>query len=219
MNLRIAGLLLTFLFFSGLSFLYLSPAGSLLLENNTEQALSSGTDSVTLPFLYQLLDHLALTHPSQIFYGALPNPNINAPDGLAAWVPWSERIFSLGLSPFLSPEQRATGIIFILWTLNAFIFFMWARSLGWSWGISMALAICWAFNPFTRARAHVHTIMAGIYFLPLSFLGLRWAITKTSRSSLLWAALCLLFASFSAHYFLIISLGFLPFFLIYLGKG
>lgn len=93
--------------------------------------------------------------------------------------------------------------------------YLLAAYLGWSRPVSYGLAIAWAFNTFTRARAKVHGSMVGIYHLPLIFLALFMIVRGKSWRSLAGAALALFLAGMTLHYFLVFCVFLSPFFLAF----
>lgn len=208
-TLLVGGLLLI------LSFMYLSPGGGLLLAGDKAKVMSDGTDPTTLPFQYELIASVAKKNFFHLFYGAVPNQIVNAPEGSAAWISWSEKIPSYFLSQLFPVEQVSTALVIFLLVANGLCFYLFARGMKWPQPIAIALSICWAFNPFTRARAKVHMAMAGIYHVPLIFLGLILLKKWPNKKGILLASLCFLFASMTLHYFLIMSAVLLPFMLIF----
>lgn len=199
-----------------LAFVYLHPGGSLLLSARTDQVLSDGTDPTTLPYAYSIvIDHLQ-HRPSLLLFGAVPTERLNAPDGFAIWFPWLEKIVVAAFSPVVVLEQLSTLYVWLILTLTGMCFYALGTTLGWSRPLAFALALCWAFNAYTRARAGVHMALAGLYHLPLLVLGLHLVVNKRDRKSLGLAMLCFLGAATTAHYYLIITAFLTPFWMIYL---
>lgn len=205
--------LLLALVFLALGYGYLYPGLDPLLEGRTDQAMSDGTDPVTLPFQYSLVEQVAQNSIFDLFYGAVPNRIFDAPEGAALWMSWGEKFLSLLLAPLTSPEQRGTAVVWVLLMLNGLAFFTMGRALRWPKPLSFALALCWAFNPFTHARAKVHMAMVSLYHLPLIFLGLILLRKYPNRKGVFLAALCFIGSTFTLHYFLILTVCFIPFFL------
>jgi hypothetical protein len=200
------------LVFALLASIYLYPGMGPLLRADRTEAMSDGTDPVTLPFIYEQVARVARDTPSHLFYGALPNTVFDAPEGSAAWMPWIEKFLSLSLTPFIPSEQIATALVFILLILNGLSFFALGRAMDWPKALCLTLSICWAFNSFTHARAKVHPAMTALYHLPLIFLGLRLLQKDTkSLKTMGLAALCFLAAACTLHYFILLTAVFTPF--------
>ncbi|MGE0762278.1 MAG: hypothetical protein AB7N80_03260 [Bdellovibrionales bacterium] len=203
------------LFLLLLSFLYLSPGGGLLLEGRRDRVMSDGSDPATLPYNYSLMIEHFRHAPGNLLFGAIPTDRLNPPEGFAIWLPWIEKVAVSLTSPFIPVEQASTFFVFVLFAMTGISFYLMARVLGWSQGLSLALSICWAFSAYTRARAKVHMALAGVYHLPLVVLGLYLAVQGRSRKSLALAALCLLLSVTVAHYYIIILAFVAPFFVAY----
>jgi hypothetical protein len=204
-----------FILLCTLAYFYLYPGSLALFEGRTDTFMSDGTDPTGLSYVYDLIIDLWRTYPARYFYGALFT-NVGDPEyGNILWMPLSERWLVLLHSNFFALEQLSTAYVYTLLVLNGLCMFALSLYMGWSQWIATGLAIAWAFNTFTMARAKVHMGMAGIYHLPLIFLGLMMVVRGKSKSSLAWASLALLFAATTVHYFLIISLFLSPFFVLF----
>lgn len=178
--------------------------------------MSDDSDPAGLPYVYQQIIDVWKSKPSHMFYGAVYSDTWEPEKGTAIWTPWSERwIAALG-SYFVPVEQISTLLVVILALFNFLTFFILCRYLGWNQWISIGLALCWAFNAFTRARAKVHMSMTGIYHVPLIFLGLLLIARGRSWKSVAGAALCFLIACTTTHYFIVTSAFLSLFFLVYL---
>lgn len=194
-----------------LAFMYLSPGGSLLLEGRRDQVLSDGSDPATAPYQYGLVIDHAKNNPVNLFYGAVPTDRLNPPEGTSLWIPWTEKFSVVLAGTVFQLEQLTTAYLWIILVLTAFSFYLMGRSLGWERTIALALAICWAFNAYTRARSKVHMGLAGLYHLPLVILGVHLAVNAKSKRGLALAALAFLIAAGANHYYLVITAFLLPF--------
>jgi hypothetical protein len=210
---RLAGVFFAFII---LTFVYLIPGSTAMVEGRTDTVMSDDTDPAALPYMYDQLVQVAKNQPSRLFYGSVYFDTMDPHKGFPYWMSWSERFTALTASTVLPVEQISTAVVFIMMLLNAIFMFLLARSLGWNIWISSGLAIAWAFNPFTRARGKVHQAMAGIFHLPLIFLGLTLVARGRDRLSLAAAALAFLVACTNNHYFVVTALFCSPFFLAYL---
>jgi hypothetical protein len=199
-----------------LCYFYLSPGLDLALMGQKDKVMSDGTDPTTLPFQYGLVKYHLAHSPGQLFYGAIPNPVAEAPEGNALWMPWIEKIIAVFLVPFAPLEQLQTWVVFFLLLLNGLAAYWFGRAHGWPKPVCVALAICWAFNPFTRARARVHNSLTGIFFLPLIFVGLHYVKHRADRRSLAYAAAAFLLAATAAQYYILMIAFLTPLFLLYI---
>ena len=198
-----------------LAFMYLSPGGGIMLEGRRDKVMSDGSDPTTMPYNYGIVKEYLQDSPTNLFFGAVPTDRLNAPEGFSLWFPWIEKFAVAISSPFVPLEQISTFFVFFLFVLSGVSFYLMGRILGWSQIISLALAICWAFSAYTRARAKVHMGLAGVYHLPLVVIGLYLAVTGRSRKTLALAALSLLLSVTVAHYYIVILAFLSPFFLAY----
>lgn len=178
--------------------------------------MSDGTDPATLPFQYGLVKYHLKHSPGQLFFGAIPNPFGEAPEGNALWMPWNEKILAIILSPFVSLEQLSTWIVYLLLILNGLSAYWFGRTMGWPKALCVAIAICWAFNPFTRGRAKVHMSLTGIYYLPLLFVGMNYILRSTHWRSIAMAATAFFLAVTVAQYYLLMTAFLFPLFVFYL---
>lgn len=194
--------------FAILPVFYLWPAFTPVFEGDRAHVMSDGTDAATLPYLYGALRETLNENPLELFFGAVPSRHLNAPEGLALWIPWSERALALFSSLFTPLEHVSTVYVALLMFLNALCMYALGRKLGWPSVLAFALALAWAFCPFTRARAQVHAGFAGTYHVPLVMLSALWALNGTGRGSLVAATLGFLGVAMAPHYF-VITLAFL----------
>lgn len=201
------------LFFAVLPVFYLWPAFTPVLTGDLTHVMSDGTDSATLPYMYGALRETLSENPGELFYGAVPSRHLNAPQGLALWIPWSERSLALFASGFVPLEHVSTVYVALLMFLNALCMYGLGRYLGWPQALSLAMAIAWAFCPFTRARAQVHAGFAGTYHVPLVFLSCLWALNGSSRRTFVAALSGFLAVAMAPHYFVITLAFLMPFWL------
>ena len=199
-----------------LTYLYLLPGSQAMLEGRTDMVMSDGTDPAALPYIYDQILQVFHKTPSYLLYGSVYIAPPDPEHGFSYWTPWSERWIVVAASPFFPPEQLSTVVVFVLMMANGLSLFLLARYLGWNLWLAIGAAIAWAFNPFTRARAKVHMAMAGLYHLPLIFLALVLIARGRTWRSLVGAALCLVVACTTVHYFVVTSLFLTPFFLAFL---
>lgn len=201
------------------AYFYLAPGSGELLRGNATVMVGDGTDSVTLPWQYRQVLDVFHARPQDLLFGAVYTDQINAPEGAGSFIPFIERFFVLGLAPFMSTDLMPTAIVWGLMVLSGLCFHAYGRVLGWPRAVAFALALAWAFNPFTRARAVVHNAMVGTYWAPLVLMALyvlaRPPRRLTSRASTIVAGALLLFAVFAAHYYVMIAAIMAPAFLLY----
>lgn len=198
---RIAMVVMTLL----LGYLYLYPALNPIFQGRVDTVMSDNTDPAALPYQYEEILDVWKENPSRFFYGAIYSESFDPEMGFAYWMAWSERWFVVLLSYFLPLEQISTGVVFSLMMLNVLCMYGLCRYLGWSRSVSYGLGIAWAFCAFTRARAKVHMSMAGIYHVPLIFLGLFLVVRGKSWRSAALAAGCFLLSVMTVHYFIVTS--------------
>lgn len=191
------------LFFSILCIAYLHPGLDPVFEGDRSHVLSDGTDGVTWPYIYGVVLEHWHTRPAYLLYGAVPGHHLNAPEGMALWMPWIEKWTAVMAAPFVPLEHLSTVVVALLMIFNALCMYALCRHLGWSRSLSLALAIAWAFTPFTRARAQVHGAFASTYHIPLFMLGVLLAFRATRVSNLLLSALCFVLLAMAPHYFVI----------------
>lgn len=202
-----------------LGYFYLLPASTELLRGHASVMVGDGVDSVTNPWQYQLVLDMLRTRPQDLLFGAVYTDQMNAPEGVASFIPWIERGFVLLYAPFMRPDLMPTAMVWGLMVLSGLCFHAYGRALGWPRVVAFALAMAWAFCPFTRARSAVHIALVGTYWAPLIFLALhvlarppRWLST---RQTTILASGLILFAAFAAHYFVMMAAVMAPLFLLY----
>lgn len=214
---RVRDAALAVLILIALGFFYLAPGSEALLRSRTDAVMSDGTDPTSLPYMYDQVIRVWKERPTDLFYGAVYQPNGDGDRGVAYWMPQVERWLVVLYSYFFPVEQLSTAFAWSLLVLNGLGMFLLCRYLGWNLLLSYSLAIAWAFNCYTRARAKVHMALAGIFHLPFIFLGLFLVVRGKTYRSVLAAALCFLIAATAAHYYLVTMVFLSPFFLLFLG--
>ncbi len=190
-----------------------------MLSDSKTQVMSDGTDAATLPYQYSLVQHWLKTSPSFLLYGSIFNPFSDAPVGSTLWMSWIEKVVAVVAMPFVSLEQMSTFVALALMVLNGWCCYLLCRSFNWPKPLCVALAICWAFNPYVRARSKVHIALAAIYFLPLTFLALNLVKKCSDKKSLAWAAFAFFVAALAPQYYLIITAFVAPFLIWYVLLG
>jgi hypothetical protein len=199
-----------------LDFVYLYPGSEALLSGRTDAVMSDGTDISSLPFLHDAIVQVFREHPSRFFYGSIYIDHTNPDRGTGEWIPWNERWIVLFHSLFFPVEQLSAAFTATILILNGLAMFLLCAYIGWSPWVGSAMGVAWAFNAYTRARAKVHPALAGIYHVPLIFLGLYLVARGKGWRSLLAAVVAFLVAGTVAHYYLITTLFLSPFFLLFL---
>ncbi|MBC7692109.1 MAG: hypothetical protein H7222_10090 [Methylotenera sp.] len=189
---------------------YLLPASNWLLHGRTRYFLSIGNDSTSLPFQFHVIREALKSSVTELLYGTIHTYQLNAPDGYGMWIPWLDRLIIGPASLVLPLELLAVYLIWVVFVINGMTFYAFAKNEGWKNWISLSLAICFAFNSYVRARAVVHNSLSEIYFLPAIFLALRILQKRTSRRSFVIGSALLLFASLTAHYYIMISVALAP---------
>lgn len=198
-----------------LAYAYLYPGSQALIERRTDTMISDGTDPAPLPYAYDLVIDTWKKKPSRLFYGAVHVDTADPQYGASFWFPWNERFVIVASSYFFETEEIYGVLLVFLLVANAGAMYALARYLGWARTLSFGLALAWGFSCYTRARAKVHGSLAGIYHLPLIFLGLYLIVRGRSWRSLLLAMLSLLGAATVAHYYLVIGLFLSPLFVVF----
>src|SRR5688500_6408964 len=103
--------------------IYIYPGAGPLLSRSTTEVMSDGTDPVTLPFMYEQVLRLAKNSPLDLFYGAVPNPVFDAPEGGALWMSWIEKFVALFSYLFFPTEQISTAVVLFILILNGLCFY------------------------------------------------------------------------------------------------
>ncbi len=196
------------------SLLYINPGNVPFLKGDTTLVLSDGTDPVTFPYQFKFLKDQFLNAPKELLYGAVYNPHMDYPQGIALWIAPLERIIDLFLSFVIPVEQVSTGLVIVYMVMDGIFMYLLSRAMAIPNLVSWAMGFAWAFNAFTRARAKVHMGLVGIYHLPLIFLALILLSRGKKRTNLL-AVLFFLMIAASPHYYVITLAVFTPFLLIF----
>lgn len=212
---RAREILLTILFLASLGYLYLYPGSQALIEARTDTVMSDGTDPTTLPYMYDRVVRIWKQHPTDLLFGAVYHREGDGDRGVAYWIPQSERWLVVLYSYLFPLEQISTALVWTFLILNGLAMFLLGRYLGWNPWLSYGLSLAWAFNCYTRARAKVHMALAGIFHLPLVFLGLFLIVRGKSYRSTLGAAACFFIAATAAHYYLVTLVFLSPLFLVF----
>jgi hypothetical protein len=87
-----------------LGFFYLLPASTELLRGHASVMVGDGGDSVTNPWQYRLVLDVFRARPQDLLFGAIYTDQMNAPEGVASFIPWIERGFVLLFAPFMQPD-------------------------------------------------------------------------------------------------------------------
>jgi len=198
------------------AFAILLPASSDLLTGGApDRMIGDNSDLRALVWVYRLITRTLREHPSRLFFGAVYIDEVNAPLGAASWITLIERIIVPILTPFTNDSTIATAVSLTLMVFNGAAMLWCARIFGWRRWLAFALALAWAVNPFTRARASVHTALSGLYYLPLIFGALELLARYRSTDEkpykrALVAAIAFFFAATAPHYYLVFAVLSIP---------
>lgn len=200
-------------------FVWFLPATSHLVRGDATTAIGDGTDSITIPWQYQVVLDTLREAPSRFFFGGIYSDQVTAPEGHAVFMPYSERALVVFFAPFMRADLMPTAIIWAYVVLSGLAMYGCGRLLGWQRTIAFAIAFAWAICPFTRARAVVHNAMVGVYFAPLVIAAIRvvagsprklgWSL----RTDMIVGAVLFFGAVTAAHYYLLMLIGFSPAFI------
>lgn len=200
-------------------FLWFQPATLLLLKRDATTAISDGTDSITMPWQYQVVLDTPKEALSRLFFPGIYSDQVTAPEGQALFMPYSERALVLLFGAFMRPDLMPTAVIWAYVVASGLAMYGCGRLLGWRRTVALAIAFAWAICPFTRARAVVHYAMVGVFFAPLVIAGLRVVAGSprrlgwSSRTDMLVGAGLFFAAVTAAHYYLLMLIGFAPAFI------
>lgn len=200
------------IFLTALTYFSLWPGSRYLFDGRTDVALSDGSDPAAAPYMHWTLQKLWEENPKAYLYGALVSDRWNPPEGHAIWASFYERFLTLSGLGF-NIEQVNTWHSFASILLNLLVMFLLGRKLGWSRELSVAGSIAYGLCSYAKARAKVHSALAGIYFLPMTLLGFVYLRDQKDRYSLQKAMLCFLLAAASPFYYVILLAVISPFFL------
>ncbi len=193
---------------------YLAPASGALLRGVPGVMIGDGTDSITNPWQYTLVLETLRREPHLLLFGGIWSDQLSAPDGVPIFVPFVERFLVVLLAPFCAPDRMPTAIAWALMVLSGACLYALGRALGWPRVIATALALAWAYNPFTRGRATVHIALVGLYWAPLALLALHLLARPPAwlRRRLALPAALLVFVGCAAHYHIIMGAALAPLF-------
>jgi|GEM_PF-1797408 len=207
-----AGLVVVVLLATAAHF-YLAPASNFMWARDRGHLMSDGGDATTLPFNYHAIQEAARESPRNLLYGAIYNPQLGAPFGSGMWVPWIERWLVVIFGAVLPVEAIPTAFVWVLMVLAGLCVYAFGRMERWPKVLAFSLALAYAFNPYTRARASVHDALVGIYCLPLLFVGLHNIRRKATPKRIAISGLLFVLSVWSAHYYIIILAAISPLFL------
>lgn len=200
------------IFLISLTYFTLWPGSRYMFDARTDVALSDGSDPAAAPYMHWTLQKAFEEHPSHFLWGAIFSDRWNPPEGYSIWVSFFERLLTITSSPFVI-EQVNTWYAFGAILASLLGMFLLGRSLGWSRELSTAASIAFALCSYAKARAKVHSVLAGLHFLPFTLLGFVYLKRTEDKNSLWKAGICFFIAAISPFYYIIILAGISPFFL------
>lgn len=194
---------------------WLHPASKELLHGNAAVMIGDNTDSVTNVWQYQLVVDTFRNEPTGLLWGALFSDQGVFPAGQAIFIPYSERLIVLLLAPFMRVDLMPTAVVWCYLVLAGVSMHICGRLFGWSRIVCYALAVAWALTPYVRARAEVHIALTAVYFAPMAASAVRIlagvpALEWSRRKELFVAMLLFFGAACTAHYYLMLLIGFAP---------
>lgn len=193
---------------------FLAPASGAWLGNRVDVFLGDGTDPAGLLYHYGLLVRLSHTHPTWLVFGGVPAVGLDAPDGVLLFIPFMERLWVVVLGQAMALEHLPVAVAFLEMVFNGVAMWVLARVVMTMWAPgAAALAFCWAFNPYVRARACVHVGLAGTWFLPCVVVGLL-LLRRGTRRHTAAAAVAFALAATAAHYYIIMAALLVPVWLL-----
>lgn len=209
-------LISTFIFLVFLYY-YTSPALSLLsMPRSSQWMIGDGTDPTPLPFLYDATIRAFKNDPGAFLFGSVFSNQINAPLGMPLFLSYFERIFVVTIGNIVNGDTILTYFILCQFFLNFFSMYYLGNLKKWPYWVTMAIALCFTFAPYTRARATVHPGLVGIYSVPLIFCAIELLKQDSIRTiQKVWASALLVFAMMAAPYYVVISIFLAPFFLVF----
>ena len=173
--------------------------------------IGDGTDARGLLWSYEIVQRTWREHPSWMLYGAIFTDLRDLPTGGGLWVPFNERLLVPLLALVAKDGHLATAMALALMTLNGLSVGYMGEKLRWNRAVTLAVALAFAVNPYTRARAAVHMALVGYYWLPLAIgatVGLATTDAALSASTRFRKyaeyTFVLLLCATVAHYYLII---------------
>jgi hypothetical protein len=198
-------------------YVYLSPASGALLRGDGSVMIGDDTDAITNPLQYAIVLDTLRHAPGRLLFGAIHTAQLGAPEGEALFIPFIERAFVLLFALFLEPDLMPTAMVWALMVLTGTSLYGCGRVLGWPRALCFALAIAFAFTPYTRARGTVHIALVGLYWAPMVLAALHLLarppkLLATGSRAVAVAAGLLLLSAFAAHYYVIMAAVLAPFF-------
>ena len=173
------------------------------------QQIGDDTDLRALTWQYRVIQRTLFEHPTWLLFGSIFTPLRDAPEGATLWIPWIERVLVPPLYTVSNDGTIACAVVFCIMVFNGLAMMWFAKVSHWPRLLGLAAALSFAVTPFTRARASVHTALAGIFFIPLVFGSLE-LLSRLRRTDASWkkdtlhASIALFFSCFVAHYFILL---------------
>lgn len=195
---------------------HLHPATTSLLRWDTHQLPGDGTDATSLPYHYGvLLGHLRRA-PQLLLYPGVLAAGVDPPHGALLFIPWVERLLVVLLGPWIPLELLPAALGWVLVVANGFAAWWLGRHvLRWWAPGAAALALCWAFTPYVRARLVVHLALAGTWVLPCAVAAL--CLLRRPGRAAGWQAAGLLFlCAMAPHYYVVMAAVLVPAWLLFL---
>lgn len=196
---------------AGLAYAVLWPASrDWIFHGPQTQTIGDGSDLRGLAWQNRIILRTLLEHPSRLFYGAIFTELRDAPTGGAMWTAWVERIIVPPLYLVANDASMGAAMAFVLMLMNAAAALFFARVMRFPMLVQLLVCLVFAINPYTRARAAVHTALVGTYAFPLVFGALELLSRldprdpKQRRKTLLTAAVAFFLAATAAHYYVIV---------------
>lgn len=185
------------------------------------QTIGDGSDLRGLAWQNRIILRTLFEHPSRLFYGAIYTDLRDAPTGGALWTTWIERVIVPPLYLVANDASMGAAMAFVLMLMNAGAALFFARSLGFPKIVQLLFCLVFAINPYTRARAAVHTVLVGTYVFPLVF-GALERLTRIDprdarnvRKTVTTAAIAFFLAAMAAHYYVIVLIVCSPVLVLY----
>jgi hypothetical protein len=226
---RITRILLELLLVVGVltvgSYCFLFPASKFLFDGRTDSYIGDGgCDPQSLASQFNVVLDAFANRPKYLLYGAVYSWQVNAPTGMPMYITWIERLFVSFFGMFVYKASPLITIVsWALVTLNGASMYLFARTLRWRIWVALAVALAWAFNPYTHARIDAHLPLAAPFLFPMIFTAMHWVHDSMrthgnqtrSRALRIGAAMLMVFGFFAAHYYWFIALLLSPVLLLY----
>ncbi|OFZ81344.1 MAG: hypothetical protein A2583_14450 [Bdellovibrionales bacterium RIFOXYD1_FULL_53_11] len=187
-----------------LAMLYLWPATYYTIAQNHVAGL--GEDGTAMPYFFWWLRETARIAPLNLLNPQIYGPQLGAPEGFYAYIPFAERILGLLSTPFSTPDQALFYSIAGQYATSGALAAWLGRRMGLDWILAFGLGICTAFTPYTHVRALTQPGFTGVFFLPLLMLAYDYLRTARAIKDAIVPSLLLLASAASAHYFILIML-------------